>query len=385
MQTVTNEQIYDRWGQVPDELKEAFFSVDNGEIIWKACEDAGLSEEIIDVVLIVMGNILLGFTHINDLAKELQSIPGMDQKAIDPIIFQIDKRIFDPVKGLILKLRADVSGESPAIMAEEGPAREQNVAQTSGEATAQTPAMIATDRINPAIVTEEQEASVEIRKVRIEGDMGRNVSVPTGAAEDGVGMPAPTIIHAEADLVPVTQKRRPLSSFGGVFGFKRNQEQKSAGPAVTAQISMIEGLGKKSEEVAKTPQQEVKVVHYTSAKVPQDMFGQQEQAQQKGIEPIFVPTTKQEHVVDFEPRVVDLGAQNEVISSVAIPVPAMPEEGKPMASMPKIPEATIMKTPQRVGVVAQQAPAAKEPQLAQIPVNDDIVDLRMLERVQDKK
>jgi len=63
----------------------------------------------------------------------------------------------------------------------------------------------------------------------------------------------------------------------------------------------------------------------------------------------------------------------------------MPEEGKPMASMPKIPEATIMKTPQRVGVVAQQAPAAKEPQLAQIPVNDDIVDLRMLERVQDKK
>ncbi|HBT75001.1 TPA: hypothetical protein DEB29_03310, partial [Candidatus Wolfebacteria bacterium] len=141
MQTVTNEQIYDRWGQVPDELKEAFFSVDNGEIIWKACEDAGLSEEIIDVVLIVMGNILLGFTHINDLAKELQSIPGMDQKAIDPIIFQIDKRIFDPVKGLILKLRADVSGESPAIMAEEGPAREQNVAQTSGEATAQTPAM----------------------------------------------------------------------------------------------------------------------------------------------------------------------------------------------------------------------------------------------------
>ena len=38
MQTVTNEQIYDRWGQVPDELKEACVA-SISVLYWKVMED----------------------------------------------------------------------------------------------------------------------------------------------------------------------------------------------------------------------------------------------------------------------------------------------------------------------------------------------------------
>lgn len=380
MQTITNKQIYDRWEQVPEALREAFFSMDNGEIIWKAGEDAGLPEDVIDNVLVVVGNVLFGFTHVNDLAKELQSIPGMDPKAVDPIIFQIDRRIFAPVKGEILKLYGEMAGTGPRIMVES--ATELAEGSKPVEVGGGAPAMIPTEG-----------AQVEIRKVRIEGDMTTGVSASTGVVPAAATRPesteGPTIIHAEAELKPVAQKKRPLSSFGGMFGFRKGQEQKTAGPVVAAQISMVEGLGKKPEDMARTEQQPVRVVHYTSAKAPEDMFAQPIQPQKEVS--TFVPVAKQEHAVDFEPKVIDLAAHEELVTAPMgepgkiTPVPAMPEEATQVASMPKLPEVTVMKTPQRMETVAKQAPQAKEPQLAEIPVRDDIVDLRMLERAEDKK
>ena len=365
MQTVTNEQIYDRWEQVPESLREAFFSTDNGEIVWKACEDAGLSEDVIDNVLLVVGNILFGFTHINDLAKELQSIPGMDPKAVDPIIFQIDKRIFEPVKVEILKLYGEMSGNAPRMVAEEKPkAVEPNA---------------------PAMIGEQ----VEMRRVKMGDEQKEEVVAPIPATRPEP-TEGPTIIHMEAELKPVAQKRRPLSSFGGMFGFRRDQGEKKEGPAVATQASMIEGLGKRPENTAKPEQQPpVRVVHYMSAKAPEDMFAQP--AQPRVVPPV-VPVTKQEHAVDFEPKIVDMAGKTEppVVAmgepGKIVPVPAMTDETMaPTPPMPSIPTATVMKTPQRVETVVMQEPQMKEPQLAEIPVHDEVVDLRMLERIPEKK
>lgn len=369
MQNITKKQIHERWVNIPEGLKEIYFSPEVGEILWHTCEEAGLSEEIIKQIASVVGNTVLGFIHVNDLAKELGSIPGIDQKAIDPIIFQIDKRIFEPVKTEILKLYATVSSNEPHIVAQEAavPMAAGSVERVTMP-IAETPAMISTEH-GPATAVPMTEAAVEIRKVRIGEDIQKEA---TGAAE------GPTIIHTEVDLVPVAQKRRALSSFGGMFGFKRGEAPKRVEPAVAAQVSMIEGLGKKPDDIARTAQQPVKVVHYTSAKAPEDMFGQQATQQQ-------APAA---HAVNFEPKVVDLmghGEQQAAQMSAPTPVPAMPDESRPIASMPKAPEAVMMKTPQRVETSTAQTPPAKEPQLAEIPVRDDIVDLRMLERVEDKK
>ncbi len=403
MQTITNEQIYDRWEQIPEALKEAFFSTDDGEIVWKACEDAGLAEDVIDNVLVVLGNILLGFTHINDLAKELQSISGMDPKAVDPIIFQIDKRIIDPLRVDILKLYGSMSGTAPRMVAEERSAPAVEVSE------------------QPKILTETTQ--LEIRKVKIEG-AGELVAKATEAPIE-----APSIIHTEMEVKPVAQKKRALSSFGGLFGFRKGAEGRE-GPVVTAQVSMIEGVGKRAEEMPHTEQQPIKVVHYTSAKAPEDMFGQPAQTQQIPN----VPVTKQEH--GFEPAMVNLAehpatkdmfsqgeampalgarpkgieegqnikeaqkvmpeptvipdmpvtiqaqtmevaeAKEPVVQPVA-PAQAVESEG----AMPYISPVTVMKTPQRPEPTEAPKQQAPEPRLAEIPVADDIVDLRMLERI----
>lgn len=371
MQTITNEQIYDRWEQVPESLKEAFFSADNGDIIWKACEELGISEDVAEQVKMVVGNIMLGFTRANDLADELRSIPGMDAQAIDRMIFIIDKRIFASIKADISKLYGDVSGTGPHMVVESAP---EEVAKTSVEMGAALPMTDVSEVPHP--VVSEQATNVDIRKVRI------------GEELEGV---APAMIHSEAELVPVAQKGRPLSSFGGMFGFGKAREQKKEGPAVTAEVTMIEGLGVRPQETATTEQRAPRVVHYTSAKEPEDIFWVPAQAQKEAAS--FMPIAKQEHEVDFEPKVIDLTHGEP--GAVAIPAPEAPKavQGEVLIAQPQIipvppmkedVQAVVMKTPQRVNQVAQP-PQDKEPRLADIPVSDDVIDLRTLERTGDKK
>ena len=391
MQTVTNEQIYERWEYVPETLRKAFFSPENGEVIVKACEDAGLSEEVSDAVLIVAGNVLFGFTHINDLAKELQSIPGMDQKAIDPIIFQMEKRIFAPIKVDILGLYKSVLGTGPRIIAEAPaePVRGEalGISRTTVETAPAT--MVAEVSAPPA---SKSATDVDIRRVRI-GEAPQVQGAVEGEAKTAAPVEAPTMIHSEAELKPVAQKRRVFSSFGGMFGFGKSAEQKKASPlAVTAEVSMVEGLGVRPQEVAKTEQAAPRVVHYTSAEVTGDIFGMPAQEQKEDA--TFVPVAKQEYKGDFEPKMVDLtGGKPAVIvesgQEAAQPAPAVvvppgpqPAIAQPPVSVPPTAEpipVVVMKTPQRVETVAPSAPE-REPRLAEIPVKADVIDLRMLER-----
>ena len=370
MLTVTNEQIYDRWEHVPESLKEAFFSPENGDIIWKACEETGLSDEVAEQVLIVAGNIMLGFTQFNDLASELRSIPGMDPQAIDRVIFQMDKRIFLLIKGDILKLYGDMSGNGPRIVAESGSGfvKKESVTMES------VPAMVATEV-----------AASPAERTNTEGDI-RKVRIGEAPAVEG-----PTMIHSEAELQPIAQKRRALSSFGGMFGFGKTQGQKPKGVGVTAEVSMVEGVGVRPQEAATTEQRPVRVVHYTSAKAPEDIFGAPAQEQKDAT--AFTPVTKQEHEVDFEPKVIDL-MHSEPIAATPIAQEPQPmsqagvADRSPIVPVPLMPEtssAVVMKTPQRMEVAAPMPPQGGEPRLADIPINEDVIDLRTLERAEDKK
>lgn len=371
MLTVTNEQIYDRWEHVPETLKEAFFSSDNGDHILKACEEVGISEEAAEQVLMVVGNIMLGFTQINDLANELRSISGMDPQAIDRIVFQLDKRVFAPLKADILKLYGDMAGTGPRMVAEEASA-------ISRKAIESAPTMMVTETTISA--PGKGAAEVEIRKIRI------------GDTPQGTGPEAPTMIHSEAELQPVAQKRRALSSFGGMFGF--GQAQKKAGPAVTAEVSMVEGVGVHPQGMAQTEQRPVRVVHYTSAKGPEDIFGMPAQEQKEA--PAFVPVTKQEHEIDFEPKIIDLthgeppaavAQERDMRSAPPVGAPVVPPVAAPEAPIPPMAGATqamVMKTPQRTETVALP-PKDREPRLAEIPVSGDVIDLRALEGVVDNR
>jgi len=413
-------------------LREAFFSFENGEAISNVCEEAGLPKDIIKNVANVVGNIVLGFTHINDFSAELQSIPGIDKKAADAIIFQVDHRIFDPVRGDILKLYRTVSGSGPRII-EETSVEIRERAKASGELY--TPAELG----EPAVMTTKESTQFDVRKIKIQDGEDASAAVIAEAPKDQIqeeGIAAPTMIHSETELKTVSRKGRSFSSFGGMFGFGKEKGVENGGAAITAQVSMAEGLQRKAGDVARTEQQAPRVVHYTAAKATEDIFGQQAQEQRQAT--AFAPVTKQEHEVNFEPKMVDLMAHDEQPASEqkteeVRPIETLQSSAREQAQeqrqatafapvtkqehevnfeqksansiqdmqqsvttpmqpavapvvSPQIPLGEVMKTPQRgEPSMTAQATAEKEPRLAEIPVSGDVIDLRILERVDDKK
>lgn len=374
MQTVTNEQIYSRWEQIPEILREAFVSIDNGALIWKACEDAGLPEEVIDNVLVVVGNVIFGFTHINDLARELQSIPSIDQKAVDPIIFQIDRKIFAPIKGEILKLYSEMSGTGPRIMMEARPEQAEAVRpqamQVMGQPKRVSEVAVPSATQPPKAVSEVAPATLqatqfETRKIRIEEEAAPAAKIEERSIE------APAMIHTEEIAAPVVARKHELSSFGGMFGFRRKSSSQDEGPVVAAQINAVQSMGKKPEVIGHTEQQQVKVVHYTDARGPEDIFGQaKQQAQQEHVSAMQTVNT-------FEPKNILPPRAEE---GVASPIPPQQFGGAVEMVSPVV----VMKTPQRPEPLVGAKKLEPEPRLTEIPVSDDIVDLRMLEQV-DKK
>ena len=267
-----------------------------------------------------------------------------------------------------------VSGSGPRII-EETSVEIRERAKASGELY--TPAELG----EPAVMTTKESTQFDVRKIKIQDGEDASAAVIAEAPKDQIqeeGIAAPTMIHSETELKTVSRKGRSFSSFGGMFGFGKEKGVENGGAAITAQVSMAEGLQRKAGDVARTEQQAPRVVHYTAAKATEDIFGQQAQEQRQAT--AFAPVTKQEHEVNFEQK--SANSIQDMQQSVTTPMqPAV----APVVS-PQIPLGEVMKTPQRgEPSMTAQATAEKEPRLAEIPVSGDVIDLRILERVDDKK
>ena len=97
MTTPTEEQLFARWDTLPESLREALFSETNSDFLWKTCEDEHLPEEKINVVAKVMGYVLLGFIHPEDVARELKERLNLDPKSAKTIEDALKGRIFTPL------------------------------------------------------------------------------------------------------------------------------------------------------------------------------------------------------------------------------------------------------------------------------------------------
>jgi hypothetical protein len=189
----------------------------------------------------------------------------------------------------------------------------------------------------------------------------------------------PAMIHSEEVAAPVVSKKRSLSSFGSVFGFHRKASGQNEGPAVTAQVSVSQGIGRKPGEAGHTEQAAAKVVHYTSAQGPEDMFGQATQRVQQ--EPVpSMPVSNPEY---FEPKTITITEPPVVKNEPAQESRTEPVSiAQPLSSV--VPPIVVMKTPQRPESVDGAKRQEQEPRLTEIPVTDDVVDLRTLERAGEK-
>ncbi|MCL5004565.1 MAG: hypothetical protein M1170_01305 [Patescibacteria group bacterium] len=225
------------------------------------------------------------------------------------------------------------------------------------------------------------------------------------------------ILHKETELKPVSADKKSLAE---VFTFSSGQEPaaRKESSDLAAKISFGADAEKKKENKIQMEKPNVRVVHYSDLNTPISSFGKEQSFQS----PVF--TQSKEIKVGFEPKVVKMGEKNipeipEKEPKKIFTAPIKPETKSPINEEKKVPiplveqssikidngakigfsvpepefessikaatekkssedvRKQVFETEQRF----EQKPASKSPdelQLKDIPVEEDVIDLRKI-------
>lgn len=213
---VTKQQALSRWDKLPMILREAIFSERNADILWSVCETQHLSEDKIYKIANLTGDILMGFIHPEDLAREIKDAVGLNSEIAEIIAKEIDRKIFAPIKSEI-----DKASVLPLTSGEEIEKSEEIISDTGGLKMA--------DIVKPEIkITRPKPAAAEPFKI-IVADEGEKIIIPgSREAEPEISTPdeamqitpeEPMVLHKEDAIKPVLGARKSLGDlFGHLLG-----------------------------------------------------------------------------------------------------------------------------------------------------------------------
>lgn len=265
MLNITKQQALNRWDNLPIILREAMFSERNADILWSVCKEQHLSEDKIRIVANFVGDVIMGFTHPEDLAKEIKEALGINIEIANSISVEINRKIFMPLKSEIDKVYAPAGALAEEKLAEES--------APPVEISEEHIVDLRTLKMEEAVVKEE--AAIVVKE-----EAAIKEEIPTPPAVNQV---EPMIIHKEESAKPILGAKRSL---GGLFGFLRGEKDVKP-KAVEAKIE----IGADAD----LEQSKVKVVHYSEFSTPVDN-------QSKAVEQ-SLPQGKQLEINDQQPMV----------------------------------------------------------------------------------
>ncbi|HUX35725.1 MAG TPA: hypothetical protein VMV71_01680, partial [Candidatus Paceibacterota bacterium] len=303
---ITKQQLYGRWDALSDTLREAITSDVNSQLVWKTAENEHLSEEKIAVVSRLVGYVLMGFAHPEELANEIKDSLGIDARIAAAIAEPINRKIFQPIQESLEEIYAP-AGEEPhapkPIVLEEiikpagtmpepkketvpipAPAPFPGAARTFVPASAPKITTAATPPASPIPAPSSKPVGRQL-PVNMFSKMSAGTAVkpiqektpeekpvvspaekqiaPPVAQEKTAEEPMPFILHQESESEPISPVK---SSFK--VGLSQEQfgkmEQKWAPPPRPAQIETSTA----EEYASKTSSPSQRVVHYGDMKTP---------------------------------------------------------------------------------------------------------------------
>ncbi|MEK7555551.1 MAG: hypothetical protein AAB516_01895 [Patescibacteria group bacterium] len=321
MLKITRQQALQRWDILPDNLKEALFSEQNADVLWRACEAQHLSEDKIRVVATLAGDVIMGFIHPEDLAQEIKNTLGINSEIAASISREIDRKIFSPIKNDLEKVYSPITEEREWKKEE----REKEIVDLRTEI--KKPEEIREEKILPEIIPIILPKISEVQPPKIEKTSEeikpQKIEIPSTfpiipiLEED-----QPKIIHEEKKITPLTDTRK--RSLAGLFGFLKKEEvekgkEKSAPPVkikLETKESFAEMALPQKSEIAKTEIPKPRVVHYSDLRTPLSPFGatqkEKEEKKEKNKEikpPENLPITESHKIesnVENEEDVIDL-------------------------------------------------------------------------------
>lgn len=100
----TKEQLWKLYKKLPEELKEAAFSVENAENIESICKRNGIEEEKISKITKFVGQVFLGLLPPNEFQENLEMELNLEKETAKKVAREINRFIFFPVREALEKL-----------------------------------------------------------------------------------------------------------------------------------------------------------------------------------------------------------------------------------------------------------------------------------------
>ncbi len=264
---ITHQQALTRYDTLSDVLKDAGFSIQNVQIIRRIGEENHLSYDKVLVISELVGYILFGFIHPEDLAKEIRESLNLNPEIANSVAEEIDRKIFSPIRTDLEKVYAPPSEEEVldlrAVAREAKPVEE--VAFSRVEAPIAEAGAAATSPVETPKIIPQEEKPETVKPPEISPIAAPSAPV-LPAAEPGpvaTSEAEPFIIHKEAEFKPLSETKKSL---GGLFGFLRKggEEKLEKAEPVRAQVEIGDkSLKAEPLKITKTEPPKVRVVHYT--------------------------------------------------------------------------------------------------------------------------
>ena len=314
---LSQEQINERYENLPDILKETLWSAATAKRIWQLGQFYHLSDEKISLVARITGQILMGFVLLEKMSSEIQEILGIDTRVAQAISKELHQRIFSSLQEEISK------AYSPIVVIPEIK-------------------LPAEPEVKPEIKTEKENAPkpLEIKSETVMGPavLPKTPMIPTSPIISAPIIPTadavsekpsdktldkPFILHHETEAKSVGEKQRV--SFPTTNWFQKStsaeKREKPWTPASPVKIE-LETFNQKPEEkkepvTAKTEAPKQRIVHYREAEISTP-FGKTETPPRRIEMPIpaaiktEAPKPKEPKAVSFDSFEVIKGKENEV-------------------------------------------------------------------------
>jgi len=114
MPTHTQEQILEKYKNLPLDVQEAIFSVDTANIIQKISRDNNLNVEKMGILADETGLLMLGITHPNEFIPNLANRLEIDKQTASKIGQEINTQIFAKIRESLKKIHEQGSSVPPA-------------------------------------------------------------------------------------------------------------------------------------------------------------------------------------------------------------------------------------------------------------------------------
>jgi len=116
----SNEQFWELYKKLPQELKDTLFDEGTSNNIVKACKRNGIKENL-GLIVDCVGQVLLGVLPLDNFTETLETELKIDKETAEKISREIHRFIFYPVKGAledIYKIKISAGAEEHPPSAE---------------------------------------------------------------------------------------------------------------------------------------------------------------------------------------------------------------------------------------------------------------------------